>query len=85
MAWAAVFLTKGERSLTPSLIESNIIGTIIWTLILDNTLKALARINWFESYITQMLFRILQVCQSRKRLMEGASANEVEMPCSILE
>ena len=49
IAWAAVFLTKGHMSVTPSLMAINIIGTIIDTLILESTLNALARIIWFES------------------------------------
>jgi len=49
MAWAAVFLTKGDMSLTHSLIESSMIGTMMGTRMLDNTLRALALINWFGS------------------------------------
>ena len=49
MAWAAVFLTYGDMSMTASLIASIMMGTIIGTRILESTRSALARISWFGS------------------------------------
>ena len=49
MAWAAVFLTNGDMSLTLSLIANIMIGTIMLTRMLDNTRRADARINWLGS------------------------------------
>ena len=37
-------------SMTDSLMASIMIGTIMGTLILDNTRRALARISWLGSY-----------------------------------
>lgn len=49
IACAAVLRTYGDISAAESLMANMTIGTIITTLILDNTLKADARINWFGS------------------------------------
>jgi hypothetical protein len=54
--WAAVFLTYGDMSITASLIDNIIIGAIICTLILDNTRRALALINWFGSCVEKYIF-----------------------------
>jgi hypothetical protein len=54
--WAAVFLTYGDMSITASLIDNIIIGAIICTLILDNTRRALALINWFGSCVEIYIF-----------------------------
>ena len=65
IAWAAVFLTYGDMSITASLIASIIIGTIIGTLMLERTRRALARINWFGScnamHASQLLFFVFKM------------------------
>jgi hypothetical protein len=54
IAWAAVFLTYGLMSAPESRIASITIGTMTVTLMLDKTLSALARINWFGSCKIQL-------------------------------
>lgn len=49
IAWAAVLRTYGDISEAESRMASITIGTMTLTLMLDKTLKALARISWFGS------------------------------------
>lgn len=59
-------------SLTDSLMANNITGAIICTLILDNTLKALARISWFGS-LTKLLASTKINCPYFKSTLERAN------------
>ncbi len=49
IACAAVFLTYGDISDAASLMANIIIGTMIVTLMLERTRRALALISWFGS------------------------------------
>lgn len=49
MAWAAVFLTYGDMSDAASLMASIIMGTIMVTLMLERTRRALALMSWLGS------------------------------------
>lgn len=50
IACAAVFLTYGDISEAASLMANIIIGTMIVTLMLERTRRALALISWFGSW-----------------------------------
>ncbi len=51
MAWAAVLRTYGDMSDAASLMANIMMGTMMVTLMLDSTRRALARISWLGSWI----------------------------------
>lgn len=50
MAWAAVLRTYGDMSDAASLMANIMMGTMMVTLMLDSTRRALARISWLGSW-----------------------------------